>query len=719
MKGKRLGAVLLAVLALVWGGCATAPASGTWLEGSAGGYPERREVAGLPPLEMQQLLVILEELEETAWGGAVEVAMGCAGQPLPPGWPELSPAPVRDMLAPYLGAKELLEPFLGCTPAEFVALQQRVDMPRLVEALDEWRAVRLGALGPVREDAAEALGRKRADFLMRATERYGAYAEVFALFLVDSAYEDELREMLRRLAREKKLGEVLGRMGAVREALERRGLRLSEYRERGCEWGDVLRGAGEAVRGGLSSSPVAEQGKGANLYARRAELPPPYQEAFDEVEKEVLRKHFSPGNVVVGNLDALTFGVPVGFYHLVEGAGQGAYALVEGEYEAAARELTPVGLGVGLYAGGRGMRLLGRAREAAAWGGMGKLPLPELHEELARVVRQVEARLGGDGLGELVEHIRARREAARFVAVGGVDAAVALHEARGNVGRAQVWLSQAKPRRVSPLATRGGVARSAGGVAALVDEKAGLTEEVVEARLARVELEAPGPRLSGEVAVLERQRPVREAPPAGARGQPLWDEYVAYWEKRLAELKQGVAVKPPLSWAGYGRMRGLFARGLAFERAMVEVLRADAALPRARRRFLQGFENPRIETYVGVWKAETGLRFADVLVIEESALAGPLPRVETFSFKSRNLPLLEEEVLKAQMRADASEALGYYGETLDIRRPSLRHLGSEVQVHRVRLIYEGGALKPRNAAVLKEAVEEAEEKVPGVEVLFQ
>ena len=69
--------------------------------------------------------------------------------------------------------------------------------------------------------------------------------------------------------------------------------------------------------------------------------------------------------------------------------------------------------------------------------------------------------------------------------------------------------------------------------------------------------------------------------------------------------------------------------------------------------------------------------------------------METFSFKSRDLSLLEDKALKAQMMADASEALGYYGETLDIRRPSLQHLGTEVPVHRVRLIYEGGTLKPR------------------------
>jgi hypothetical protein len=158
------------------------------------------------------------------------------------------------------------------------------------------------------------------------------------------------------------------------------------------------------------------------------------------------------------------------------------------------------------------------------------------------------------------------------------------------------------------------------------------------------------------------------------------------------------------------------------ERVMVELLRADAALPRAQRRFLGDFHSPRVETYVGVWKPKSGLRFADVLVIEEGPLAGHPPRVETLSFKSRSLTLLDGKALDAQMIADARDALGYYGGTLDIRRPSLQSLlreSSEVPVRRVRLIYEGGDLKPRDVNVLKRAVDEAELRVKGVEVLVQ
>jgi hypothetical protein len=93
--------------------------------------------------------------------------------------------------------------------------------------------------------------------------------------------------------------------------------------------------------------------------------------------------------------------------------------------------------------------------------------------------------------------------------------------------------------------------------------------------------------------------------------------------------------------------------------------------------------------------------------------------VEVFSFKSRNLSRLAAGPLTTQMIADASEALMYYGETLDIRRPTLQHLGPEVLVQRVRLFYEGGNLKPENPKMLRAAVEKAQTEARGVEVLFQ
>ncbi|HZI09924.1 MAG TPA: hypothetical protein VE153_05975, partial [Myxococcus sp.] len=159
------------------------------------------------------------------------------GVVVPAGWPHLD------------SPQEVLAPFLSCaSPAGFVALQRGVDMPRLVESLPDWDAVRLGALGPLLDARASAvLGRKRAAFLVSATEKYGLpYAELFALFLLHSAFDDEVRELLALLARDRQLETTLGRMATVREELERRGLGLTRTPERQSRAGDVLRGLGQA-----------------------------------------------------------------------------------------------------------------------------------------------------------------------------------------------------------------------------------------------------------------------------------------------------------------------------------------------------------------------------------------------------------------------------------------------------------------------------------------
>ncbi|NOK15263.1 hypothetical protein HNS30_40300, partial [Corallococcus exercitus] len=291
------------------------------------------------------------------------VAFSCGGKAVPSGWPHLD------------SSQEVLAPFLACvSPAEFVAMQRGVDMASLVESLEDWDAVRLGALGPLDARASEALGRKRAAFLVAATEKYGVpYAEVLALFVLHSAFDDELREVVRLLARDKQLGEALGSMATVREELRRRGLALEGFPERGEQARDVLRGLGRAGRDMLSSTSVSGEARYTDLMAMRRQMPPPYQAALDEVEKALAERHYSPGSVSVGGFDHLTFGVPLGFYHLVAGTGQGAFSLAQGRYEQASRELAPAALAVALYAGGKGARALVEAR-----GGPRRLQMPPL-----------------------------------------------------------------------------------------------------------------------------------------------------------------------------------------------------------------------------------------------------------------------------------------------------------------------------------------------------
>jgi len=611
--------------------------------------------------------------------------------------------------------EELLAPQLACgSPAGFLELQRQVDMAWVLERLSDWSAVRLGALGPLRDGrAAEVLTRKRASFLLTASADYGAFAQVFALFILHSSCDDELGQLLSLLAQDKQLSQTLGTMPAVRQELERRGLPLSSYPERPERSGDVLRGLGRAGRDALNSTDMSDRARYLRMSAQAQQMPPPYQQAVHQLGDALALEHFAPGNVALGSFDHLTFGVPLGFYHLGSGTVHGLEVLEEGHYEQATRELAPAALLVALYATGKGARSLASAEGAAmrSW-------LPEVRlESLRRVAWQLTERLGLEGLAEVARYVRASREAAVFVTAGGEPAAVALYEARGNLARAQATLAKALPESTGAAESRPTSSGALGGLASLVDETSGHTREVVEAKLLQAEWETQGPRLPADTALLRKlQATLDTLPPDVPEGSPLWSDYLAYRRMRMALLEEGKPIKGPLRWEAYELLRGDFARGLAFERLMISLLREDAALPQAQRRWLGAFTLPRIEVHVGLSKSGVpGMRFADVLVIEQRPPPGQPPRVETFSFKSRFLKLLEGEALEASIWVDARAALEYYGGTVDIRRLSLK---GSVQVRRVRLVYEGGSLMPARP-VLDSALENIKGGVKGVEVVIQ
>ncbi|WP_226993976.1 hypothetical protein [Myxococcus hansupus] len=640
-------------------------------------------------------------------------------------------------------------------------MQRGVDMAVLVQSLSPWDAVRLGALGPLDEHASEVLTRKRADFIVASVERYGVpYAEVFTLFVLHSAFDDELREVVQRLARDKQLEDTLGAMASVREELKRRGLELEGFPERGERARDVLRGLGRAGRDILSSSLVSGEARYTELMARRGHMPSPYQFAIEEVEKALLERHYSPGSVSAGAFDSLTFGVPVGFYHLAVGTGHGAYSLAQGKYEQATRELAPAALAVAVYAGGKGARAL-----LDSGGGLRRLRMPALDVAgMKALLARLEEQVGINAARDLLRYLQASREGALLAAEWGEAGLLALYEARGNSAKAQAVLMETASREAAQaVATRGSagkqpvnldlfeqnaeVSAAEAQAASRESSKAATTREganreparssakrqqfdnldlfaqdakvgaaeAAKAKLFLAELESQGPRLPKDAKLLKQMAPKLEEPPPGVeKGAPLWQEYVAYRKRRLKEIQDGDAVKGPLKWEGYEGMRAYYARGMAFERTMIAILKEDAALPRAQRRWLGAFEEPRIETHVGVSKVD--LRYADVLVIEARPTPGQSPRVETFSFKSRNLAVLDDNALPVQVSTDASNAMKYYGGKVKILRDGMRQ---QADVKRVRLVYQEKGLLPDNRSGLDSSVKNAQKLIVGVEVLFQ
>ena len=312
------------------------------------------------------------------------------------------------------------------------------------------------------------------------------------------------------------------------------------------------RGLSRAAKDALSTSPAVNgaQSTLVEFYALKAQLPLPYQQVLDAVEQEQRARQYAPGSLAVGMLDQMTFGVPLGFYGLAVGTGQGVQSLAQGKYEQAVRELAPAAVLVALYAGGKGAAWLSEAR---AGPGVGARALSGLEVMAARVrslqegAQQVQGLLGEEGLRELAGYIRARREAGRLVAAGGMDAALALHEARGDVALAQAMLSKVHPEATGTSTGKGRSEVVSGEtlatLAAWVDERAGLTQEVMQAKLAAAELEATSSRLPMDVKVLEKQRPSSGCPAARGPGQSRWNQYVTYYEGRLKELREGTATR--------------------------------------------------------------------------------------------------------------------------------------------------------------------------------
>ncbi|GMU01377.1 hypothetical protein KH5H1_54970 [Corallococcus caeni] len=731
MRAERLpcGVVgLVLALALLTSGCASLPSRagpGGTLAAVSGATPlaalGRSAVASLPEDDAP------EDFDAESADGPLLHRRRATPSPPNPGGGETAPLRVVGALAgvcgdvpagwPHLDSEdEVLAPFLACTtPAAFLALQRQADMPRLVKALSDWNAVRLGALGPLEAEAARVLLKKRAAFLSTAVEKHGlAKAEVLALFVLHTSHDDEVRQLLRLLAEDKLLKRALGAMEVVREELRQRSMALADFPERSFRGGDIARGLGRAADDVAASIPLVGGSRSVDASTLPLQLPPPYRAAYEEVENAQFLGAFAPGNVALASFDSLTFGVPLGFYHLAAGTAQGGASLAKGEFEEATRQLAPAALMVGLYAGGKGARAL---REA----GVSRLERARLQavvsrvESLKAVLERLEARVGESVVGELARYLQQDRGAAILVGEWGEAGALALYEARGNVAQAQATLAVWYREPPSAASAGGGSGRRGGTRPSVPPEAAGLPAEVAEAKFKQLEAEFPGERLSMNAVVLTRHRQALQmAAPTEVKVGPLWDDYVTYLETRAAEIKQGIAEKGPLKWAGYRLVRDRYARGLAFERMMVALLEADAVLPRAQRRWLRDFDQPRIETHVGVAKAD--LRFADVLVIEDGPAAGATPRVETFSLKSRDLSQLGAEALTTQMIEDASAALRYYGETLNIRRPGIEQTA---QIQRVRLIYEGGKLKPADPKASRAAVRDAQNEVEGVEVSSQ
>jgi hypothetical protein len=184
----------------------------------------------------------------------------------------------------------------------------------------------------------------------------------------------------------------------------------------------------------------------------------------------------------------------------------------------------------------------------------------------------------------------------------------------------------------------------------------------------------------------------------------LWSDYVAYWERRYAEVAgQGPpsagrpTTKPPLTWEGYRTLRADFRRGVEFQRSVGQMLRREMELPEHVRRVLRGMRKPRMDENVGLTRpGSTALTYADQFAVDEATLeSGAKVRVETFSNKSHEFKGWSDKQILAQVHEDATEARLKYGGIVQVRRPGHPLFGQDVPVSRIHLVYDAKTITAR------------------------
>lgn len=220
----------------------------------------------------------------------------------------------------------------------------------------------------------------------------------------------------------------------------------------------------------------------------------------------------------------------------------------------------------------------------------------------------------------------------------------------------------------------------------------------IQTRLVETEALEIGARQTAVLEDLGRLRPLPERPPAGVTaGEALWRDYVTYWERRFSELSavdaQVAGIRPPLTWESYQLFRTRFARAMKFQSDVSAMLQGEVERPHGKRQLLQGMEKPQMDENVGLAHAGSDARtFVDQLVLDEATLQSASPRVETFSTKQRDFRQMSDQNLRAQVEADAREALRKYGGTVEIRRQGHPLFERRVPVSRVHLVYDSGMI---------------------------
>lgn len=474
-------------------------------------------------------------------------------KPLPgtetPGPPPVTPqtlqeaSQVRKILRDFFpSSNEILSVFRAADPRGFVQLQGQVDMSKVLDQLDDWEIVQLGAQGPIlNAGVRKRVNENRTDFLVDRARTWGpARAQFFGIYMFDNMTDDDVRTVLGMLAADKKLHETIDTMPEVLELLAARGIDRSAFHDRGGKAIDALTGLGHLADRILGSSPLAQGNEGQRAMVEAEQLPEPFRKAVQEQDMAAFLGAFRPGNVAFGVVDNVTLGLLSGakgvVYDTPRGIISGARELSKGNIAEGVEQLT--GAAIVIVGAVLGVRAFRKSARITA--------MLELTPEGALFYEGLVQKIGRKGIDDVAKWTRASAEAQILVHEEGAAGIQALHAAKGDVAAASAALANARANLPTRLKALRRVEDPV-----LAEQSRQEDEAFAKRKLENQALIGDPERLQSDLAKarirIERFKLMRDGDPSrGGERLPLafknWEQYDQF-KKEFGELIKGTQVR--------------------------------------------------------------------------------------------------------------------------------------------------------------------------------
>lgn len=348
-------------------------------------------------------------------------------------------AKVKALLDQWFSARDIVQVFQASgNDAEFLQLEKATDFGAVLDKLEEWDIVRLGAAGPILPEYSTRVNRVRADYLERIVREWGGpqRAEIFALYIIDTTTNDDIEAVLKLLADDQELYRTVLRMPIVLKRLSDRGIDITRFKDRDWKAADIGTGLYHVFDAIMATSPAASEMRGNAAFQQGIDLPEPYRTAVHDLDMAVFQQAFTPGNVVLGAADYALLGLPSAVkgvvYDLPRSVVGGVEELSKGHVTAGVELLTvPVILVIATALGARAA--FRRARINA---------LLELTAEGKALYDGLKYSIGTSGINRVAGYVQKSAAARILVAEKGAEGILALNTAKGDVAAARALIAQ-------------------------------------------------------------------------------------------------------------------------------------------------------------------------------------------------------------------------------------------------------------------------------------